>query len=353
MGRIGGMFPLEKVQEGTNGYIEALGGDVLLMMSGRCAIYAALEDIGEEGNRTAYVPAYTCETVLSAYEKAGYSMIAYDIDPDEMRPVFRKDAVSSASAMNLCGYFGFCRYDHDFIMYCHEQGVKIIQDTTHSPLYADPLADYAAGSLRKWMGIASGGVAVKRHGSFSISVLPPEKKHLEGRYRSLDLRRQGIESGDAAFDKEASDVFWETELRLRKMFGAYAGDELSERIIRSFDFESMAEARRRNYQTVLDNLDAPSGYRIVFPSLRDDDVPSHFTVYADDRDHFRGYLSENGVSSTIYWPRTPLADSIEGFDEKFPGASYIYDHVVSVQIDQRYGSDDMKYLASVLNGYRS
>ena len=157
---------------------------------------------------------------------------------------------------------------------------------------------------------------------------------------------------DTRYDEEASEVFWNTEMRLRGMFDAYAGDELSERIIESFDFEGMAELRRRNYQAVLDALGPENGYRVVFPSLQDSDVPSHFTVYADDRDGFRAYLSENGVSSTVYWPRTPLAESIEGFDEAFPGASYIYDHVVSIQIDQRYSVDDMRYLSSVLNGYR-
>ena len=352
MRRIGGMFPLEPVREGTNGYLDSLGGDVLLMMSGRCAIHAALEDMGWKEPHTAYVPAYTCETVLSAYEKAGYRMIPYDIDPEEMRPVFRSGALDFSSVLNLCGYFGFCRYDCSFLSECRSRGITVLQDTTHSPFQVDPLADYAAVSLRKWMGVASGGVAVKRSGRFGINPLPPEKEHLEGRYKAFELRKDSLESGDSRYDDEASEVFWNTEMRLRGMFDAYAGDELSERIIESFDFEGMAELRRRNYQAVLDALGPENGYRVVFPSLQASDVPSHFTVYADDRDGSRAYLSENGVSSTVYWPRTPLAESIEGFDEAFPGASYIYDHVVSIQIDQRYSVDDMRYLASVLNGYR-
>lgn len=352
MRRIGGMFPLERIKEGaSNGYLDSLHGDVLLMMSGRCALYAALKDADDGRTRNAYVPAYTCETVLSAYEKAGYNMIPYDIDPEGMKPVFVESVIPSISVLGLCGYYGFCRYDHDFVMTCHNAGVTVIQDTTHSPLFIDDEADYAAGSLRKWMGIASGGVAVKRNGKFSVKPLPSEKEHLEGRYRALELREKGIETGDASFDKEASDVFWETELRLRKIFDIYAGDELSEKIINSFDFNSMATLRRRNYQTVLDNLSTNDGFKVVFPELSENDVPSHFTLYAKDRDHFQSYLAEKGVSSTVYWPRTPLAESIEDFDEKFPGASYIYDHVVSIQIDQRYDVSDMEFLASVLNDY--
>ena len=88
---IGGMFPLEKPGTGDNGYLASLGGDAELYMSGRCALYACLEDIGGgSAGKTAYVPSYTCETVLAPYEKAGYRLRFYDIDPENMRPVFRE-----------------------------------------------------------------------------------------------------------------------------------------------------------------------------------------------------------------------------------------------------------------------
>ena len=48
---------------------------------------------------------------------------------------------------------------------CKASGVSVIVDTTHtafSPLPACPDADYIAVSLRKWMGVASGGLAIKR-----------------------------------------------------------------------------------------------------------------------------------------------------------------------------------------------
>lgn len=347
---IGGMFPLEKPGTGDNGYLASLGGDAELYMSGRCALYACLEDIGGgSAGKTAYVPSYTCETVLAPYEKAGYRLRFYDIDPENMRPVFREGDLEGVSVMGLCGYYGFIRYDGSFPGVCHRHGVKVVQDTTHSPYFADPEADYLAGSLRKWMGVAAGGVAVKRNGRFSAVPLPPDEEHLKGRYDSFEERSEALRTGDESHDEKASGIFWETELRLRRIFDSYAGDELSERIIRTFDFDGMRERRRRNYMTVLSNLRAPRDFRVVFDTLEDCDVPSHFTVYADDRDSFQQALREKGISSTVYWPRTPASESTEGFDELYPGAAYIYDHVCSIQIDQRYGDDEMRYLASVLN----
>ncbi len=348
---IGGMFPLEKIGNGS-GFPWIGKKDVLFLMSGRCALYASLLDIGDVEPKRAYVPAYTCETVLSAYVKAGYELRFYDIDPEGMTPLFREEELDGVSVLGLCGYFGFCRYDRDFLLKCKDRGIKILFDTTHSPLKMEELADYQAGSLRKWMGIASGGVAVKMDGAFNVKPLAPEKAHLDGRYRALELRQEALDTGEEKFNEEASEVFWNTELRLRKMFDAFSGDELSERIIRNFDFDSMVEKRRENYQMVLDGINSPSGFSVVFDSLREDDVPSHFTVYADDRPDFQAYLKERGISSTVYWPRTPESEEVKDFDSRYPGAAYIYDHVCSVQIDQRYGKKEMDYLASVLSNYR-
>ena len=347
---IGGMFPLEKPGNGS-GLPLLSDYNSLFLMSGRCALYASLLDLGDTSPKRAYVPAYTCETVLSAYHKAGYELLFYDIDPDEMTPVFKEEVLDDISVLGLCGYFGFCRYDRAFLKKCHDRNISVIFDITHSPFTDEPLADYQAGSLRKWMGVAAGGVAIKRNGRFSVSLLPPEKEHMDGRYRAMQLRAEALESGNEEYDKKASEVFWDTELRLRSMFGAYAGDSLSENIIRTYDFASMIQKRRDNYASVLKGIRRRNGFRIVFDSLRDDDVPSHFTVYADDRDSFRSYLAEHGISSTVYWPKIPESDAINGFDNLYPGASFIYDHVCSIQIDQRYGKWEMEYLASVLTSY--
>lgn len=349
---IGGMFPLEKVGTENKKDFKPVNGDVRYLMSGRCAIDYCLKDSGKREPYKAYVPAYTCETVLASYEKEGYDLISYDINPEEMKPIFNDDELGSFSVMNLCGYYGFCRYDDSFISKCHNHGAVVIQDTTHSPYYIDPKVDYAAGSLRKWMGIAAGGVAIKLAGKFSIEPFPPEKEHLDGRYESLRLREEALRTGNDEYNKKASDVFWSTELRLRTMFDAYGSDEISERIIKTFDFQEMAEKRRRNYKAIISGIKAERGFKVVFPELRDEDVPSHFTVYADNRDDFRSYLSSSGVSSTVYWPRTPWSERTEGFDEKFPGAAYIYDHVVSIQLDQRYDESTMRRLAAVLSDYR-
>lgn len=68
---------------------------------------------------------------------------------------------------------------------------------------------------------------------------------------------------------------------------------------------------------------------VVFPRLPEGTVPSHFTVYAANRDMVQNYLAEQGIKSTTYWPRGAMVDT-----KGFADADYIYNHVLSIPCDR-------------------
>ena len=340
MRKIGGSFPEEPTLLNENGYFEKIcppNGDLRFMMSGRCGIYYCLEDIlRTDQKKIAYVPRYTCETVLAPFAKAGYQLRFYGIDRN-MHSVFDPAALDEISVLSLCGYFGFCNYDRGFVQACRERGIVIFEDVTHSLLSAsgiDPLCDYAAGSFRKWMGVSCGGFAMKRNGPFAAQPLPTHRRHLELRQALMDV---------------GPDVFWEGEMLLRQIFDSYEGDPRSEHIMRYADLERICRQRRENYAALLAHLPAEtSGFHPVFPTLPEGVVPCNFTVYADEREHFQTYLADHGVRSTAFWPLGPLVN-LEGCPEE----QYIYDHVLSIPCDQRHDTEDMRYVAEVLAAYAS
>ena len=84
---------------------------------------------------------------------------------------------------------------------------------------------------------------------------------------------------------------------------------------------------------------------VIFPVLKEGAVPSHFTVYAKDRDMVQSYLAGQGVKTTTYWPQGPMVDT-EGHGD----ADYIYSHVLSFTCDQRYGTEDMEYICRQIEG---
>lgn len=339
MEKIGGSFREEPTLPEENGYFEKIcppGGDLRTMMSGRCGIYYCLEDIARTDTRkVAYVPRYTCETVLAPFAKAGYRLRFYGIDRN-MRSVFDPAALDEISVLSLCGYFGFCNYDRSFVQACRERGIVIFEDVTHSMFTRggiDPLCDYAAGSFRKWMSVSCGGFALKRSGSFSSQPLPPHQRHLE-------LRQ-------ALMGPEGSGMFWEGEMLLRQIFDSYAGDPHSEYVMRHADLKTICQRRRENYAALLKLLpEKTAGFRPVFPILPEGTVPCNFTVYADNREHFQAYLAERGIRTTAFWPIGPLVN-LDGCQDE----QYIYSHVLSIPCDQRRDTEDMAYVAEILSNY--
>ena len=67
---------------------------------------------GHDTRKVAYVPLYTCETVLAPFEKAGYQLKFYELDQD-LHSIFDTSVIDEISVLSLCGYYGFCNYDHE------------------------------------------------------------------------------------------------------------------------------------------------------------------------------------------------------------------------------------------------
>ena len=73
-------------------------------------------------------------------------------------------------------------------------------------------------------------------------------------------------------------------MMLRRIFDSYGSDRDSEYIIRHYDFEQLKQRRRANYQYLLEHMPEHPQITVIFPVLKEGAVPSHFTVYAKDRD---------------------------------------------------------------------
>lgn len=338
MKRANGLFPLEATVEGENGLLESLcpEGDLVYLLSGRCGIYHCLLDIVRyDKKRVAYLPLYTCETVVAPFVKAGFALKFYPLDRN-MRPVFSEDALDSVSLVSVCGYYGFSAFDRDFVRKCKARGLTVMEDMTHSVLSADGLdenCDYAAGSLRKWMGVACGGFALKRRGRFARAPMPPHREHLKLRYDAIE--------------RDDMELFWKGEMMLRRIFDDFGSDDESVYLMKHADFRTIRRKRRENYRTLLENVRESENLKVVFPVLDAGTVPSHFTVFAGEREKVRDALQALGVKTSVYWPQGPLIE-LDGQED----TRYIYDHVLSLPCDQRFSAEDMKFIAAALNSYR-
>ena len=291
------------------------------------------------------------DAVHGGYAKAGYRLKFYEVDRN-MVPVFDPAALDEISVLNLCGYYGFSCYDREFVRQCKERGICIVQDTTNSILSLDgvaPEADYITGSLRKWIGVPSGGFLVKQRGDLAPNLLPFHAEHLQMRRSAMELKRKSVEVPGSVPKTEldaAAVTFRQAELLLRQMFDCYESDPESVKIMTHFPVEQYRLQRRQNYQRLLEVFPESQACAPVFPELDDATVPSHFTVLAQDRDALKAWLEQQGIHTTAYWAQSPLADT-----SACPQAAYIYDHVLSLPCDQRYTPTDMERIAQAVRAF--
>lgn len=379
MKSIGGLFPVI-VDSGEHDYISPLKeGSVVPFMSGRCAILYALRDLEathklDSGKVSfkAYLPAYTCETVLNAFLKDGVDVRFYRVD-EALRPHWDSAVLNSSDVLLLSGYYGYKTYEtgyldeksiddfEAFLAKLKANGLTLFFDLTHTAFDRRPLPklwDYAAGSLRKWMGVYSGGFALKNSSAFApdIPTLPADEKHIALRRKALELAGQSFNANtleeQTALREQSTSVFWEGELYLRRIFDVFRSDADSLNILRHTDFDAIRERRRGNYKHLVarlkDGLGERKGNWMPFSlELTDEICPSHFTLFCEDREALVTYLSKQKIGSSVYWP---ILEPLTGELRRQTAA--ITDRVLSVSCDQRYGTEDMDRLADALLAYQ-
>ena len=89
-----------------------------------------------------------------------------------------------------------------------------------------------------------------------------------------------------------------------------------------------------------------NGLKPVFPALKEYSVPSHFCLYAENRDHFLEHLKANDIFYKVFWPVGPLVN-VEGHDT----VRYVYEHIMSLFCDQHCTKEYMLKLAKVIEEY--
>lgn len=257
--------------------------------------------------------------------------------------------IPQISVLLVCGYYGYPTYDENFVKKCKASGVSVIVDTTHtafSPLPACPDSDYIAVSLRKWMGVASGGLAIKRKGTFGVKLIPINKEQFSLRDQALQSRETYEHTGNEDYNKEGNDVFWKAEFMLREIFDIQEGDEASLKTILHYPFRDAIRKRQENYHYLLEHLPERSDIRPVFPYLSDDICPMFFPFFVENRDALIKHLADRHIPPKVYWPVPPFVKV-----EDYPGAQYIYSHIMSVSCDERFNTDDMQKIVEAFENY--
>ena len=112
-------------------------------------------------------------------------------------------------------------------------------------------------------------------------------------------------------------------------------------LIDSLSWNTISRKRRDNWQILHELL----GNKVehLFDYLPDGAVPLGHVIRLKNRDRVKEKLAEHRIYAPVHWPLPEEVDK-----KKFPDSKVLSDSLLTLPIDQRYGPDDMNYIANTL-----
>ncbi|MGB4609038.1 MAG: hypothetical protein WBH77_00260 [Saccharofermentanales bacterium] len=326
------------------------------LSSGRQAICACLTDIAKTGNtnKTALVPAYTCQSVLGGFLEKGYQLSFYSIDQNfQVRTSTLNNLIKTLTPGVLLfhPYFGFDTVIQD--QPPEKQSTVVIYDATQSWAsgFEYPFADYKIVSLRKWAALPDGAIAEKISGKFCSLSIEPEQENLTiDTLKVYDLKekylsyQKGEKSEMLQGFADLKQTFFDNQYTL------YSMTNFSRKMLELFTAQSTLNVwqrqRRINYQTLY-NYANWDKIGIPYFELTAGIIPLYFPFNVKNmvRQDFQKYLAANNVYCPVIWPIPQNAEISPVSNE----LAEIRKNCLCIPIDQRYSEKDMEYILELID----
>lgn len=331
---VGGMFGMKLEPDANCGAPPFLTKAHLLTSTARSGLALVVEQL-RPGR--VWMPSYLCEVMLKAVASSTVRWYAID---SKLRIASHKwtREVRPQDLVVFIDYFGFPT-DADLVQAVKERQAWVLEDACQALLSAvtSPLSDFVLYSPRKFLGVPDGGIVIMNNRELPLPDQlpgPPPEWWLRAVHASV-LRHEFDRFGG---ERGWHDLFGQVEaggpIRPCRM------SELSQLLLKyHFDYRSIADRRKTNYQTLLQML----GEYALFGELPEGVVPLGFPVRLGNRDEVRRQLFEEKIYPPVHW-------IIEGAVPKaFDGSHKLSKQILTLVCDQRYDSSDMERMARVIS----
>jgi len=314
MNEIGGYFELEL----RNGH--EYHKDAIKVNLARKAFEYILK---ARGIQKVYIPYFTCEVMLEPFENIDAKYEYYHID-ELLEPVFDYSSLRTSDFFLYTNYFGL--KDH-FINQLKDKVKNLIIDNAQA-FYSKPHQGVDTFySARKFFGVSDGGYL------YTDKTLDEdlETDKSSDRFRHLLGKiENGAEAAYILFKENDDNLCGQT---VKKM------SLITQRILQSIDYESVAEVRRRNFIYLHEHLADKNKLNI---DLSSESVPLVYP-FLTDNPTLREYLIRNKVYVALYWPN--VLEWCLPSDPEY----MISSNMVNLPVDQRVGPDELKFMLRLLS----
>lgn len=331
---------------------------------GRDALLHSLIKLGLRKGDRVIIPAYICDSTIKPLRFYGLDLEFIDVDKKLSLTINRLEKMivnKKIKALVLVHYFGYSQETDEIIKLCHKFDVKLIEDACHSFLSQfksnkkNLKGDAEIFSMRKNVPVVDGGAMRMNH----LNTPSPEKNLKKGSTLIGDLRYLIIRLFEKIFTLLGINIYGlffsyvKTSYRTKRIneiknydnmqrniswqLSKYLGDD---RYLRSSQRQIV-----KNYNQLsqaLQNL----GFRLLFDSLKDNDVPQACVIY-DDSDGLVDFLRLNGIGAWR-WPDNEMPEIVINNPSKFKNTILLDKKLTLIPIHQSLGNKQINYIVEVM-----
>lgn len=347
---IGGFFEFPECDCGNEkhsayNYLGNGVNNILFFGDGRQAIKSVLLSVEDVKRKTCYLPSYLCRSILQPFEELGLRVKFYDF-----RSPLGRARRKNGSLVFIVDYFGTENVSEDEINDYLLNGCIVVLDATHSLLDKKRLMIngknlYIIASLRKIFPIPDGGVLYWSNDKIQPrkAVLPAANLMVEA-IKSKKIYLNNTSNPSAKIKNRFLRIYQKNEtdkdrhsIILRKMSG------VSFEILRNINILNIIRKRKRNLKFFYDNLLDKNLFLFDFNEFKSPFILPLIFNNSEEREAVRKLMIENNIYPPIHW------DLKKMISEKYSFEHRLSKRILSMPIDQRYGKDNLRRVADILN----
>jgi len=321
--------------------------------TGRAAIGWLVEALGMGPGDRALLPAYICDAAVDAFRVRGVATDFYRVGLD-LRPDGSDAAARVTGATRLLlvvHYFGFPVAREDLAAMPGAPGLTRLEDWVQGPLSAgawsgDWFGEYRVLSFHKIVGVPDSGLILRRPDAppppRTPRLQPPRAAFFGRRLAAKALKGVAVAVAGGAPRPLYRPLFDAAERAADGGVLARMSD-FSRRLIERLPVRAIVERRRANHRCLADAIAGIAGVTRLLPDPPEGVCPLGLPIRVARRDTVLAGLVSRRVYAAVHW-RLPA-----GVDPAaYPEAARLAAEEITLPIDQRYGADEMHYVARAL-----
>lgn len=298
--------------------------NVVRLNAGRCGIYYALKLMGLN---KILIPYYQCSTVKKFLLQKGVIVNFYHIN-DLFLP--ERDNQDADTAFLIVNYFGLIK--DDVLKKLVQSNKHVIIDNTQA-FFQEPIQNsYSVYSPRKFVGVPDGCYVI---GDRAESIKNNYETDLSAGTAGYLLSR--IESGG----NNNYSKYLQNEERIDQS-DVLRMSVLTKQLLDSVDYEFVKTRRKQNYMYADKKFRGLNKVKAEVLNKDESAIPMVYPLIIENS-QLRCLLKENNIFVGQWWKY------VLEWDEASEWEKYVSRFMLPIQIDQRYGKEEIDYQYDVIN----